>query len=71
MKRKISKVVLTLLLALPYAINAQSEVFDRNRLYRGIGYQINKNIKLEAGYMNQFFETSSRDQLNLITFVSF
>ena len=52
-------------------LNTQSNVFDRNRLYGGIGCQINKNIKLEAGYMNQFFETTSRDQLNLITFVTF
>ena len=32
---------------------------------------INKNIKLEVGYMNQFFEKYSRDQLNIITFVNF
>jgi hypothetical protein len=32
---------------------------------------MNKNIRLELGYINQFFETSSRDQLNIISFVNF
>lgn len=52
-------------------LNTKSNIFDRNRVYGGIGYQINKSIKLEAGYMNQFFETTSRDQFNIITFVTF
>ena len=52
-------------------LNTESAVFDRNRVYGGIGYGLNKNLKLEAGYMNQFFETSSRDQFNLIAFVTF
>ena len=52
-------------------INTEASVFDRNRLYGGVGYKLNKNIRFEIGYMNQFFETSNRDQLNLITFVTF
>lgn len=52
-------------------LNTKSSIFDRNRLYGGLGYKINKNIRLEAGYMNQFFETSGRDQFNIITFVNF
>jgi len=52
-------------------LNTESPIFDRNRLYGGLGYQISKNVKLEAGYMNQFFETSSRDQFNIISFVNF
>jgi hypothetical protein len=51
-------------------LNTQSAIFDRNRLYGGIGYQISENVKLETGYMNQFFETSSRDQLNIMVFVT-
>lgn len=51
-------------------LNTKSSIFDRNRLYGGIGYQLSGNIRLEAGYMNQFFETSSRDQFNLIAFVN-
>ena len=52
-------------------LNTKTSIFDRNRLYGGLGYNINKNIRFEVGYMNQFFETSSRDQLNIITFVNF
>ena len=52
-------------------LNTKSSVFDRNRLYGGLGYKLNKSVRLEIGYMNQFFETSSRDQLNLITFINF
>ncbi|MDO5975682.1 DUF2490 domain-containing protein [Flavivirga jejuensis] len=52
-------------------LNTKTSIFDRNRVYGGIGYNINNNIRLEAGYMNQFFETSSRDQLNIVTFVTF
>ena len=51
-------------------LNTESAIFDRNRLYGGIGYQLNENIKLETGYMNQFFETTSRDQLNIMLFVT-
>jgi hypothetical protein len=52
-------------------LNTKSAVFDRNRVYTGLGYKINSNIKVELGYMNQFFEKDSRDQINLITFVNF
>jgi hypothetical protein len=52
-------------------LNTKTSVFDRNRLYVGIGYNINTEIWIEVGHMNQFFERSSRDQLNIITFVNF
>jgi hypothetical protein len=52
-------------------LNTKTSIFDRNRLYGGIGYNVNKNIRIEAGYMNQFFETTSRDQFNIITFINF
>lgn len=51
-------------------LNTESDVFDRNRVYGGLGYQLNKNVRIEAGYMSQLFEKSSRDQFNLITFVN-
>lgn len=51
-------------------LNTQSDVFDRNRVYGGLGFQLNKNVRIEAGYMSQLFENSSRDQFNLITFVN-
>jgi len=52
-------------------LNTESSVFDRNRVYGGFGYQLNKRVRIEAGYMSQLFENSSRDQFNLITFVNF
>lgn len=45
--------------------------FDRNRLYGGVGYQVNKSLKLEMGYMNQFFSSFNRDQFNLFLFSKF
>ncbi len=52
-------------------LNTESSIFDRNRLYGGLGYKFSKTLRMELGYMNQFFETSSRDQVNLIAFVNF
>ena len=52
-------------------LNTESPVFDRNRLYGGIGYQLSKGTKLELGYMNQFFENGGRDQLNMVALVTF
>ncbi|WP_242130844.1 DUF2490 domain-containing protein [Aestuariivivens marinum] len=52
-------------------LNSKSSVFDRNRLYGGLGYKFSDAVKVELGYMNQFFENSGRDQLNIITFVNF
>ena len=52
-------------------LNTKTSIFDRNRLYGGLGYNLNSKVRFEAGYMNQFFETSSRDQFNLIAFVTF
>ena len=52
-------------------LSADSPVFDRNRIYGGLGYQVLNNLKFELGYMNQIFESSNRDQINLIAFVTF
>ncbi len=52
-------------------LNTESSIFDRNRVYGGLGYHFNKTIRVELGYMNQLFETNSRDQINIITFVNF
>lgn len=52
-------------------LNSESSIFDRNRLYGGLGYRFSKMLRMELGYMNQFFETSSRDQINIIAFVNF
>ena len=50
---------------------SQENSFDRNRIYGGLGYKLNSNIKLELGYMNQIFNNSTRDQLNVICFFNF
>jgi hypothetical protein len=52
-------------------LNTDADVFDRNRLYGGIGYRLNKTIRFELGYMNQFFANGNRDQVNVISFVNF
>ena len=52
-------------------LNTETTFFDRNRLYGGIGYRFNSSLKIEAGYMNQFFNKGGRDQLNIITFFNF
>ena len=52
-------------------LNAEDNIFDRNRLYGGIGYKLNKTFRFELGYMNQFLPESSRDQVNMIVFASF
>ncbi|MFT7377117.1 MAG: hypothetical protein ACI88Z_000943, partial [Sphingobacteriales bacterium] len=52
-------------------LSTEPSVFDRNRLYGGLGYHVNKYLRVELGYMNQFFEFSGRDQINLIAFLNF
>lgn len=52
-------------------LNTKSSVFDRNRVYGGLGYKFSKSLRMELGYMNQFFENSGRDQINVIAFVNF
>ena len=52
-------------------LNTKTSVFDRNRVYGGLGYKFSKKVKVELGYMNQFFENSGRDQINIITSYNF
>ena len=52
-------------------INTEGNIFDRNRLYGGLGYRVSKTIRMELGYMNQFLPHTSRDQINIVTFVNF
>ncbi len=52
-------------------LNGESNTFDRNRIYGGLGYKIIKGVKMEVGYMSQVFKSSSRDQINIITFINF
>ena len=52
-------------------LNGSSSVFDRNRIYSGIGYRFNSKVRFEFGYMSQVFQGFSRDQLNFMTFYNF
>ena len=52
-------------------LNHKDNIFDRNRLYGGIGFKLNTLAKFEIGYMNQFLNNGNRDQINLITFLNF
>lgn len=49
----------------------KNSIFDRNRLFGGIGYKLNNSIRLELGYMNQFFSVGDRDQLNVVAYLNF
>jgi len=51
-------------------LNTEGNIFDRNRLYGGLGYKVNKTVRFELGYMNQFFSEGGRDQLNMVVFVN-
>jgi hypothetical protein len=46
-------------------LHTPSPFFDRDRLYGAIGYALSKDLRIEAGYMIQFLETSQRGQLQL------
>jgi len=49
-------------------INAKSPLYDRNRLYGALGYVINKNFKVEAGFMAQTLEKTNRNQFQIVLF---
>ena len=52
-------------------LNSKDNIFDRNRLYGGLGYRQNKLVRFELGYMNQFMDNQNRDQINIIMFLNF
>ncbi len=49
-------------------INTEDPIFDRNRLYAAFGYVINKNLKVEAGFMAQTLENNNRNQFQIAFF---
>ena len=49
-------------------INGKSPVFDRNRIYGGLGFVISKSLRIETGYMSQMLEKSNRGQFQIIFF---
>ncbi len=52
-------------------LNTDGVIFDRNRVYGGLGYRISKALRLELGYMNQYFTAAQRDQINILLFGNF
>jgi len=46
-------------------LHFNNPVFDRNRVYGALGYVINKNMRIEAGYMNQIQENRNRGQIQI------
>ena len=52
-------------------IQSKENLYDRNRVYAGLGYAINKDFRIELGYMNQLFNKGSRDQINIIGIINF
>lgn len=47
-------------------LGTRASVFDRTRVYAGIGWVINKNLRLETGLMYQLFETHHRPQWQIM-----
>lgn len=53
-------------------VNTETNYFDRNRLYGGLGYRFSSKVRSEIGFMNQLSNSgSSRNQFNIITFFNF
>ncbi len=48
--------------------NLKSPIFDRDRLYGGVGYVINPALRLEIGFLHQFYESSNRPQFQFLLF---
>ncbi len=49
-------------------LNAEKPVFDRNRLYGAIGYVIDRNFRVELGFMSQMQESGSRPQFQMVVY---
>lgn len=49
-------------------VNSENEVFDRDRWYFAMGYNINANLRVEAGFMEQMFSGRQRNQLQIALF---
>lgn len=49
-------------------VNKNKPLFDRNRLYGALGYVIDNNFKIEAGFMAQTLENTNRNQFQIVIF---
>lgn len=46
----------------------KSPIFDRDRFYGGLGYVINPSLRLEIGFLQQYYENSNRPQFQFLFF---
>ena len=51
-------------------LNTEKPVFDRNRLYGGMGYCLNNFIRIETGFMLQMLEDTKQSQFQIILFIN-
>lgn len=49
-------------------LNSEKPVFDRDRVYGGMGYAISKTVRVEAGLMYQIYESRNRPQFQFAVF---
>ena len=49
-------------------VNTEKPLFDRNRIYAALGFVLNKNFKIEAGFLSQILEQSNRNQFQIVIF---
>jgi hypothetical protein len=49
-------------------MNGKAPAFDRDRIFGGLGYGINKNLRIETGLMDQLYKDHSRPQLQIMFF---
>lgn len=49
-------------------LNGETPIFDRNRLYGGVGLQVSPSAKIQFGYMSQIQDANSRPQLQFSLF---
>lgn len=49
-------------------VNTKQQIFDRNRLYGALGFVLDKNFKVEAGFMAQTLENTNRNQFQITIF---
>lgn len=50
--------------------NLQGDAFNQNRAFGGLGYQIDKNFRFEAGYMKNSFKEKNFDRIWLMLFIN-
>ena len=67
-KRKLEKNSIYLSTYNEIFVNTKNTLFDRNRIYAGLGYVINKNFKVETAIMAQSTNQINRNQFQIAIF---